>query len=458
MQPPVSVQDTVTYPPGAVPGQARIVIDGVRGAIFEYLNGTALGSTQADNPLAGSWASSAGTDPYGNGYPQGFRVQGVIEGTDYEINANGVFFYSSTPAAGNLLFSYAGPNGSGTDEFGNTYLQGMSFYIPLVTGAVDVLNIGPAGDGLSAAIAWLQAPNYHSVFASQYQVTFNEDIISFGQQVSFADMVSILGNQAGPLFNLQNNFSTGGGNPTAQLAAAAAGDDTLGIKVIGDTFNRWKIDSNGTMSWGPGNATQDATLGRISGGNLQTNSDFFFTSPGGTVYQAEGSADSNFNNNTVTAATPQNLTNQSVPAADATVGAIYHLRAFLKGQWGSTAWQFNFQATVGGTTFAFGSIGAAAFSASALVEGVIDAYLVCKTTGAGGTWVGMIECTLTQKANTATGLSAADNTVHAVGNDGNVPITVSTLAANTFEIDAWWNGTTGGPTMTKYFSYLEKLS
>jgi hypothetical protein len=72
VQGPNAVLNVITVPPGATQAQARVVIDGVRGAIFVYANG---------GQLVGSWAGSAGTDPYGNAYPEGFYgLLGVIQG------------------------------------------------------------------------------------------------------------------------------------------------------------------------------------------------------------------------------------------------------------------------------------------------------------------------------------------------------------------------------------------
>lgn len=99
--------------------------------------------------LIGSWAASAGTDPYGNAYPQGLNVtlgtiSGVsitggtitgttitggtitgttFNGTNFVLNSSGFFFYSGTPALGNLATSIA-PT-AGTDSFGNVYPAGI---------------------------------------------------------------------------------------------------------------------------------------------------------------------------------------------------------------------------------------------------------------------------------------------------------------------------------------------
>ena len=127
MQPPVPVLSVVTYPPGATNTQQRIVIDGVRGAIFEYAAGGPTGA------LVSSWASKAGTDPYTNAYPQGFNAGpgSSFTGTDYIINSQGVFFYSGAPALGNLILSNT--PASGTDAFGNAYLIGVTNYTPGTT-------------------------------------------------------------------------------------------------------------------------------------------------------------------------------------------------------------------------------------------------------------------------------------------------------------------------------------
>jgi hypothetical protein len=123
MQPPVPVLSTVTYPPGATDTQARIVIDGVRGAIFEYANGGPVGA------LVSSWASTAGTDPYGNPYPAGFNAGSgsSFSGTNYVINSSGIFFYTGTPALNNLYLSISNLSGA-VDGHGNDILQGTVNY------------------------------------------------------------------------------------------------------------------------------------------------------------------------------------------------------------------------------------------------------------------------------------------------------------------------------------------
>ena len=73
----------VTAPSGAYAG------------IFIYTPAPGAGN------LIGSWAAEAGTDPYGNAYPQGLNVtKGVISGSTFLggtfiIEQQGIIFYGS---------------------------------------------------------------------------------------------------------------------------------------------------------------------------------------------------------------------------------------------------------------------------------------------------------------------------------------------------------------------------
>lgn len=104
----------VTAPPGQYAG------------IFVYSPSPGLGN------LIGSWAASAGVDPYGNAYPQGLNVTtgsitGVtFNGNNFQLNNSGMFLYSGTPALGNLIASIT--NNTGTDANGNAYLEGITSY------------------------------------------------------------------------------------------------------------------------------------------------------------------------------------------------------------------------------------------------------------------------------------------------------------------------------------------
>jgi hypothetical protein len=66
-------------------------------------------------------------------------IRGTFNGTDFIIDANGAFFYSGTPAAGNLIASIT--TNSGTDSFGNTYLGGITTYSGTEFASLNVGNL-----------------------------------------------------------------------------------------------------------------------------------------------------------------------------------------------------------------------------------------------------------------------------------------------------------------------------
>jgi hypothetical protein len=57
------------------------------------------------------------------------NIRGTFNGTDYVVSADGIFFYSSTPAAGNMVGSWAPADG--TDPYGNAYTAGLNLYSAL---------------------------------------------------------------------------------------------------------------------------------------------------------------------------------------------------------------------------------------------------------------------------------------------------------------------------------------
>jgi hypothetical protein len=83
---------------------------------------------------------------------------GTITGPDYIFNSNGLFFYSSTPATGNLIAWFA--PASGTDGFGNAFTEGLNVggamqniaLIPLQNSA---FNVTQSISGILQAVATL---------------------------------------------------------------------------------------------------------------------------------------------------------------------------------------------------------------------------------------------------------------------------------------------------------------
>lgn len=79
---------------------------------------------QSPNYAAGSSGWTINQD--GSAEFNNLTIRGVFAGTDFTINSSGAFFYSGTPAAGNLIASVA--TVAGVDGFGNNYLAGVASY------------------------------------------------------------------------------------------------------------------------------------------------------------------------------------------------------------------------------------------------------------------------------------------------------------------------------------------
>ena len=79
---------------------------------------------KSPNYVAGSSGWTINRD--GSAEFNNLTLRGTFNGTDYVINSSGAFFYSGTPAAGNLITSIT--RATGTDAFGNAYLAGVTTY------------------------------------------------------------------------------------------------------------------------------------------------------------------------------------------------------------------------------------------------------------------------------------------------------------------------------------------
>jgi hypothetical protein len=81
----------------------------------------AIQSPNYDPGLAGWIIKINGDAEFNN-----LTIRGQFFGTDFIINSSGIFFYSGTPAAGNMTGSWA--QTAGSDAFGNAYPAGIKVY------------------------------------------------------------------------------------------------------------------------------------------------------------------------------------------------------------------------------------------------------------------------------------------------------------------------------------------
>lgn len=106
-------------------------------------------------------------------------VRGTFDGTDYVINTNGAFFYSGTPALGNLIGSDAAS--PGTDAEGNAYLAGKVGYFQS-GGAFAATQIGTVQQvGFYSAAAaggpWVQVGSIQAG-SGDVELASNRDIVA----------------------------------------------------------------------------------------------------------------------------------------------------------------------------------------------------------------------------------------------------------------------------------------
>lgn len=144
------------------------------------------------NPAASpspSWAILA------NGLAYFFGVVlsgGTVTGPDYIINSAGIFWYSGTPAAGNLIGYWALTSAAGSDQFGNAYSPGLFVGNPATGPQVALV----PGSGSAA----LKFPVFPASFFSEVANITAENASSAGQlfisgaalsQAGFTDWVQL---------------------------------------------------------------------------------------------------------------------------------------------------------------------------------------------------------------------------------------------------------------------------
>src|ERR1044072_4202736 len=91
------------------------------------VGGTTLVRPAIRSPNFVTGVSGWSIDRNGSAEFNDLTIRGTFNGQNFIINDDGMFVYSGTPANGNLIASVAAA--SGTDAFGNSYLDGISQYL-----------------------------------------------------------------------------------------------------------------------------------------------------------------------------------------------------------------------------------------------------------------------------------------------------------------------------------------
>jgi hypothetical protein len=119
-------------------------------------------------------------------------IRGSFFGTNFIINSSGAFFYSGTPATGNLIIAIA--PAAGTDAFGNGYPKGVSTQ----QGGIEAILVG-------SQLGW-DAPADHPTGA--LPSLFANPSLANGNSIEITTGIGTVGGKAGALTLYDNQGSS----------------------------------------------------------------------------------------------------------------------------------------------------------------------------------------------------------------------------------------------------------
>jgi hypothetical protein len=381
--------------------------------------------TPATGNLIGSWAGAAGNDGLpggGNNYPQGFNISKgaisgtTITGTGFIINSAGAFFYSAAPALGNLVASSA--SSAGTDSFGNVYYSGESSYNP--SGGATAFEVTQSAAGL----------------------------ISLGPGTTFAGgglQPSTISSGGTGLLNIESGAASGADAQAGFTFKSKLTDGTSPLNLASGYIGLNPLVANPGATWP--SLYADITT---------------FTPSAGLQSGYKGAlvvSGADANPHTVTQATATQLSKiWPIPGGDAQVLTVYRLTAAGTAGWGSVQQPLTLSLSAFGVAnFASLPIGATEFTASLSLQWRLVADVVVVAPGNPGTIKGGMGLDMgVAGANQLTQVGTNQSAGGFGSHNGANATAVTTTAAN-ITLQAAWASTTGAPTITCDYSYLERL-
>jgi hypothetical protein len=112
--------------------------------------------------------------------------------------------------------------------------------------------------------------NGSSVVGTTDTQTLTNKTLGSGTSFSGVDLSISNSDAANPILSVTNTHSAPSSS-ILRIYATTAGDTSFGIRVTGDTVNRYHADSNGKIQWGPGGSSAlDTNLYRNAVGELKT--------------------------------------------------------------------------------------------------------------------------------------------------------------------------------------------
>ena len=233
----------------------------------------------------------------------------------------GLFAYTPTPGAGNLIASITGSNIR--DLYGNQTLAPLMVYD--ASGASPVLAANLAAQGLFWQSATTEAGPYSVLAQVSSDTTGN--ITASGATIALAggpvfvshllnaqggvvvtasgsDQVALSNALAGGLLLQVTNTTAAPSAPNVRIVSAAAGDPALGLRVSGDTRSRLAADSTGKLQWSDGTAATDAALYRAAAAQLAADYTAYNNAGAAETWQTVGGTGAAFAGTWANAAAP----------------------------------------------------------------------------------------------------------------------------------------------------------
>lgn len=328
----------------------------------------------------------------------------TFEGTDFVIDTAGAFFYSGTPAAGNLVFSIAST--AGTDGFGNAYNAGIIAYGPNGSGVALV-----SSGGTPIAIFEPQSAA-HLTYAPQILAS----ITSAGAANEAEDLV---------------------------LTSGKAGHDDAAIQLFSEAADassaaRAVIEFGGSVAVQVDKTNTTFTTGAGTG---------FSGTP--ALVQVDNTDDTNANNGT------QPCTEQwPIPANDAQAGTVYEVETPYNGTFETSSIGFKPRLNGSGVTTSGGDTTGPSFfpTAGTSFAGNVRVRMIVRTTGASGTADFFVEGGIGINGNRSSG----SNNNNGYLSSQATTVALDTTVANTLGINSVWGASVASQTVVCHGSVFTR--
>lgn len=245
----------------------------------------------------------------------------------------------------------------------------------------------------------------------------------------------------------------------ANINPSATGTVGINMKAAAEANNRWQVRADGQMFWGGGSGAVDVNLYRASSTTLKTDDSFEASgtltaggdliSTGGQLQlnlggAAKKNAQPSVSTGPITTSTTETvIATYTIPAGDATAGAVYKITA-----WGVAS-------TVSGQVLTFrnrmGGTGGTSnatcpLTGTATVSNKVwkvELYVTILTTGASGTWAGNL--TLQEGVS----VSGSNPVLAGVTRmDGSGTTTINTTISNDLCITTQWTSSNASNSLT----------